>query len=234
MWNLSKYSESSSISITSSLLVIVLPIVPIPSLLLFTIIHLLLVTVTVLLIQLRLLLLPLRPLQQVLVFKLSHLLEGHRRLIRVLLPNLSDQTCPFLWGSHALMDLLLCWDFPYLDFRYGLIELLFMLGFSLRIFLDRVLVVEDSNFLFNISELGNGLVDAQNEKIFNGLPLVAFLLYLLKIFVSVLHRLLLLHRLDQLLSGRTVRRLLWLVSPNFEKRFREDLLILRIKLVHQL
>ena len=106
------------------------------------------------------------------------------------------------------MDLLLCGDLPYLDFRYGLIELLFMLGFSLRIFLDRVLVVEDSNFLFNISELGNGLMDAQDKKIFNGLPLVALLFYLLKIFVSVLHRLLLLHRLDQLLSGRTVRRLL--------------------------
>ena len=106
------------------------------------------------------------------------------------------------------MDLFFCRYFPDLNLGDGFIKLLLMLGFSLGVLLNGILVVENGYLLFDIPQLRDGLMDAQNEKIFDRLPLVTFLLYLLKIFIPVLNSLLLLHGLDELFSRGTVRRLL--------------------------
>jgi hypothetical protein len=225
--------ESVPVLIASALLMLIFPIVPIPSLLLLAVVDILLIAVAVLLVGLRLLLLPLGALHHVLVLQLPHLLQGHRRLVRVLLPHLRHQVRPLLGGRHALMDVLLGGHIPdgYLGDGFG--EFLLVLGLSLGVLLDGVLVVEDVELLLNGAQLRDGLVDLHHQEVLDGLPLVALLLDLLAVLVSVLYGLLLLHGLDEFLPGGAVGGLFGLVAPDFKEGLGKDLLVLGVKLVHQ-
>jgi len=76
-------------------------------------------------------------------------------------------------------------------------------------------------------------VNLDGNVVLNSLTFIALFFYLLPVGVSHLSCLLVLHCLNQLVSGRPVARFFALSQPYIFETFRENLLILAVKLIHQ-
>lgn len=159
------------------------PHCPVLGLFLLPGVHLLLVAVCVLFVLLLLLLLLLRPLLQVLHLHVGHLVQSHRGLVGVGLPNLGGQLHPLVlcgavvavgWGDRLdeLLDLLGLLDLPHLHLRDGLVGLLDLA------LLEGLLMLEHAQLLVDELDLVHRVVEAEHDEIQDGLPGVRLLLHL--------------------------------------------------------
>lgn len=154
---------------------IVLPIIPCSRLSFHSGVHLLLLTISVLLISLSLCGLALGPLFGILYLKLCYFLESHCRLIGIFLPNLCNDILPRLLWAHAVLDFFLWRDLPDFHLRERLCDLTLVLLLCFRVFLNGVFILEDFNLFFYRSQHRYRLMDLQHHKIFEGLPPLALL-----------------------------------------------------------
>lgn len=132
-----------------------------------------------------------------------------------------------------MLDLIFSGNLPNFNFRNRFPELVLVLGFGQRVFLNRLFVFENVNFFLYRSENSNWLVYLDCHIVFDWLSSITFFFYLLRISISFLNKLTFLHSLYQFLSWRFICCLFWVWLPHIFQILGENLLLLTIELVHQ-
>lgn len=133
-------TKSSPVAITSSLLMIILPVIPSSRLSLLSSINLFFLAVSIFLVSLSLCSFSLSPLLGIFYLQLCYFLKCHCRFISIFLPNLRDYVFPSLFRAHAVLNFFFGWDLPHLHLRDRFRNLIFILLLCLRIFLNRFFV----------------------------------------------------------------------------------------------